>query len=146
MFCAGIFVALPNNNNYVNRRKTFPHGLWNPDNCPLFVRWWEIRSVTAELAQCTEWRQNGFLCEIRSHYYDVIVGAITSLITSLLIVYSTVYSDTDQRKHQSSTPLAFVWGIHRGPHKWQVMRKMFPFDDVIMVLQTGINAGGKNRD
>ena len=32
--------------------------------------------------------------------------------------------------------LAFVWGIHRGPvnspHKWPVMRKMFPFDDVIM--------------
>ena len=28
-------------------------------------------------------------------------------------VYSTVYSDADQRKHQSSVPLAFVWGIHQ---------------------------------
>ena len=50
--------------------------------------------------------------------------------------YSTVYSDTDQRKHQSSASLAFVWGIHRGPvnspHKWPVTRKMIPFDDVIM--------------
>ena len=27
--------------------------------------------------------------------------------------YSTVYSGTDQRKHQSSASLAFVWGIHR---------------------------------
>ena len=64
------------------------------------------------------------------------MGAITSQITSLAIVYSTVYSDADQRKHQSSASLAFVWGIHRGPvnspHKWPATRKMFPFDDVIM--------------
>ena len=57
-------------------------------------------------------------------------------ITSLTIVYSTIYSGADQSKHQSSASLAFVWGIHRGPvnspHKWPVTRKMFPFDDVIM--------------
>ena len=41
------------------------------------------------------------------------MGAIASLITSLTIVYSTVYSDADQRKHQSSASLAFVGGIHR---------------------------------
>ena len=34
--------------------------------------------------------------------------AIASQITSLTIVYSTVYSDTDQRKHQSSASLAFL--------------------------------------
>ena len=54
----------------------------------------------------------------------------------LTIVYSTVYSDADQRKHQSSASLVFVRGIHRGPmnspHKWPVTRKMFPFDYVIM--------------
>ena len=38
---------------------------------------------------------------------------IASQITSLTVVYSTVYSDADQRKHQSSASLAFVWGIHR---------------------------------
>ena len=27
--------------------------------------------------------------------------------------YTTVYSDADQSKHQSSASLAFVWGIHR---------------------------------
>ena len=48
------------------------------------------------------------------HYTDVIMGAIASQITSLTIVYSTVYSDADQRRHQSSASLAFVWGIHRG--------------------------------
>ena len=60
------------------------------------------------------------------HYDDVIMGAISSRITSLTIVYSTVYSDADQRKHQSSASLAFVWGIHLGrvnsPHKWPVTR------------------------
>ena len=65
------------------------------------------------------------------------MGTIASQITSLTTVYSTVYSGADQRKHQSSASLAFVWGIHRGPvnspHKWPViMRKLLPFDDVIM--------------
>ena len=36
-----------------------------------------------------------------------------SQITSLMIVYSTVYSGTDERKYQSSMLLAFVRGIHR---------------------------------
>ena len=70
------------------------------------------------------------------HYGDVIMGAMASQITSLTIVYSTVYSDADQRKHQGSASLAFVRGIHRGPvispHKWPVTRKVTPFDDVIM--------------
>ena len=75
-------------------------------------------------------------CE-QNHYGDVIMGAIASQITSLTIVYSTVYSDADQGKHQSSASLALVRGIHRGPvnspHKWPVTRKIFPFDDVIMI-------------
>ena len=70
------------------------------------------------------------------HYTDVIMSVMASQITSLTIVHSTVYSGTDQRKHQSSTSLAFVRGIHRGlvnsPHQWPVTWKMFPFDDVIM--------------
>ena len=70
------------------------------------------------------------------HYTDVIMNPIASQITSLTIVCSTVYSDADQRKHQSSASLAFVWGIHRGPvnstHRWPVTRKMFLFDDAIM--------------
>ena len=40
------------------------------------------------------------------------MGKIASQITSLTIVYSTVYSDTDQGKHQSSASLAFVRGIY----------------------------------
>ena len=69
-----------------------------------------------------------------THYCDVIMGAMASQIISLLIVYSTVYSGSVQRKHQNSASMAFVWGIHRwpvnSPHK-AVTRKIFPFDDVI---------------
>ena len=70
------------------------------------------------------------------YYSDVIMDAIASQITRLIIVNSTVYSSVDQRKHQSSASLAFVWGIHlwpvNSPHKWPVTRKMFPFDDIII--------------
>ena len=72
------------------------------------------------------------------HYSDVIMGAMASQIISLTIIYSTVYSGADQRKHKSSTSLAFVRGIHRwpvnSPHKGPPTRKMFPFDDVIMMI------------
>ena len=47
------------------------------------------------------------------HYCDAIMGTIASQITSLTIVYTTVYSEADQSKHRSSASLAFVWGIHR---------------------------------
>ena len=75
-------------------------------------------------------------CHI-SHYGDVIMSTIASQITSLTIVYSTVYSGVDQRKHQSSVALAYVRGIHRwpvnSPHKRPVTRKMLSLDDVFMI-------------
>ena len=64
------------------------------------------------------------------------MGAIASQITSLTIVYSTVDSDADQRRHQSSAPLTFVREISLETGEFlaqkPVTRKMFPFDDVIM--------------
>ena len=72
------------------------------------------------------------------NHNDVIMGAMASQIDCLLksIVYSSVYSSADQRKHQSSASLALVRGIHlspiNSPHKGPVTRKMFPLDDVIM--------------
>ena len=63
------------------------------------------------------------------------MGAMAFQITSLTIVYSTIYSGADQRKHQSPALLAYVRGIHRWPvnfgHKWPVTRKMFTLNDVI---------------
>ena len=83
--------------------------------------WWRL-SQTASL----QWRHNER-------------DGVTNQITRLTIVYSTVYSGADQRKHQSSVSLAFVRGLHRwpvnSPPKWpvtMVTRDMFPFDDVIM--------------
>ena len=67
------------------------------------------------------------------------MGAIASQITSLTIVYSTVYSDAYQRKHQSSASLGFVWGIHWGPVNSQHKLEMFPFDDVIMATHRSSN-------
>ena len=89
--------------------------------------------LSASLVKCDPGRRITLI-----HYDDVIMGAIASQITCLTIVYSTVYSGADQRKHQSSASLAYVRGINWGPvnspHKWPVTRKMFPFDDVIMNL------------
>ena len=69
---------------------------------------------------------------------------MVSQITSLTTVYSAAHSDPDQRKHESSASLAFVWGIHRwpvnSPHNWPVTRKMFPFDDVIILVTGGREA------
>ena len=42
------------------------------------------------------------------------MGAMASQITSLMIVYSNIYSGADQRKYQSLTSLAFVPGIPAG--------------------------------
>ena len=74
---------------------------------------------------------------ICNYYSDVIIGAMVYQINSLAIVYSSVYSGADQRKRQGSASMAFVRGIHRWPvnypHKCPVTRKMFPFDNVIML-------------
>ena len=107
----------------------------------LSVDWWYNR--------CTGSRRDGdcymFLnvwkCTVLSvpvYYDDVIMSPMAYKITSLTIVYSTVYSDADQRIHQSSASLALCAGYSLGPvnspHKWPVTRKMSPFDDVIIIL------------
>ena len=103
--------------------------------------------VFFDLCLNKQWRRRWFDTQSRSlsrHcndlYGDVIMSTIASQFTSLAIVSSTVYSDADQRKHQSSASLAFARGLHRGPvnspHKWPVTRKMLPFDDVIMSMKS----------
>ena len=112
--------------------------------------WYDITLATTNVRPVIMWSETlsdhdlhnvwAPILNFQSHYDDVIMGAIASQITTLTIVYSTVYSGADQSKHQSSASLAFVRGIHRGPvnspHKWPVTRKMFPFDDVIMLSIT----------
>ena len=63
------------------------------------------------------------------------MSLMASQITSLTIVYSTVYSRLRSNK-TSKLRVTGLRGIHRWPlnssHKGPVTRKMFPFDDVIM--------------
>ena len=64
------------------------------------------------------------------------MSAMTSQITGFTIVSPTVCSGADQRKHQSSTSLAFKRGIYlwlvNSQHNGPVTRKMFPLDEVIV--------------
>ena len=76
------------------------------------------------------------------------MGGIASQSTSLTIVYSTVYSDAHQRKHQSSASLAFVCvGISLAsgefPAQMASNAEMFPFDDVIMRNISGLVTVGR---
>ena len=113
----------------------FTKGLW-AQNCNLVKIAFAI--IIILIPNMSEYFQVRTPWNLTRHYDDVGMGAMASQITSLMIVYSTVYSDADQSKQQSSASLAFVREIHRGPvnflHKWPVTRKMFPFDDVIMVI------------
>ena len=71
-----------------------------------------------------------------NHYNDVTTGAMASQITSLTVVYSTVCSGRS-KKTSKLRVTGLCAGISLGtgefPHKWPVTRKMFPFDDVIML-------------
>ena len=77
------------------------------------------------------------LCNVKFiTYNDIMMSMMASQITRLTIVYSNVFSRTDERKHQSSASLTFVRGIQwwavNSPHKGPVTQKIFPFDDVIV--------------
>ena len=67
------------------------------------------------------------------------MSAMASPITTLTIVFSTVYSDADERKHQSSASLhglcagnSPVTGEFPAQRASNAENKMFSFDDVIM--------------
>ena len=68
----------------------------------------------------------------KTYYSYIIMSEMASEITGI----SIICSGADPRKHQSSTLLAFVKGIHwllvASAHKGPIIRKMFPFDDVII--------------
>ena len=102
--------------------------------CHLSVKIWSkiqiyfmfprINSARLGLIYPLQWRHNG--CD-----------AIASQITGVSIVCSVVCSDAEHRHYQSSVSLAFMRMIHRwpvdSPRKGPVTRKMYPFDDVIML-------------
>ena len=92
---------------------------WTTDNeLHGYLTTWEGTRI---IAWVTSWH--------RYHYSDVIMSAMAYHITSLMIVYSTVYSGANQRKHQSSVSWP-LWGEFTGdqwiPHtNGQWRRKCF---------------------
>ena len=104
-------------------------------DCPEFQqgRAWRIQIRNGVMGGGREGWKDGRMNGWMIRYNDVIMTTMASQITSLTIVYSKIYSDADQRKHQSSASLDFVWGIHRD--RWiprtkaQLRRKCFHFLD-----------------
>ena len=79
-----------------------------------------------------QWRHTSSLKLPAPHYNDVIISAMASHIIGISIVYSTVCSSA--RRHWS------LWGDFIGDrwpansmHKGLVTRKIFPFDNVVML-------------
>ena len=68
------------------------------------ISWFEI-SFTSAFKSSQETDVEKPLCY---HYSDFIMIPMASQITSLAIVYSTVYSGASQRKYQSAASLAFI--------------------------------------
>ena len=72
-----------------------------------------------------------------SHYDDVLIGAIASLITILMILLLNRWFRRRSKKRSKLRVTDLCVGNSPGPvnspHKWPVTRKMFPFDDVIML-------------
>ena len=70
------------------------------------------------------------------------MGTMAAQITRLTIVYSTVYSRRRPKKTSKLHVTGLVREIHRwqvnSPHKGPVTRKMFPFDDVVMLCRHGV--------
>ena len=120
------------------------------DRIHLLLSWWchQTETFSALLALCEGNPPVTFPSQRpvtqSFHYTDVIMSAMASQITGVSIAYSNVCSGADQRKHQSSASLAFVREIHRwpvnSPHKEPITQKMFPFDDVIILLFSLISA------
>ena len=112
-----------------------------PVNSPHKGQWRRALMLSLICTWTNGWVNNRDAGDFRRHrtYYDVILMIKASQITVVCSVCPTVGSGADQRKHQSSASLAFVWGIHwwpvNSPHKRPVTRNMFPFNDIIMHMR-----------
>ena len=102
--------------NSIGAREPWRNKMW------IYVRW--VTGITYMIGAPNT----------QTHYNDVIMSAGASQVTGLLIVYSTICSGTNQRKHQTSALLAFMRRMVNSPHKGPGTRKKLPFDDVIMPL------------
>ena len=99
---------------------------WNP--CCMEIGNWYKQNPPKQLSSPC-WH------EFRKHYSDVIMGAIASQITSLAIVYSTVYSGADQIEHQGVSVTGLCVGNSSVTDEFPAQMASnaeYVFDDVIM--------------
>ena len=97
-----------------------------------------LSNEKSTLAQATAWCPQATSHHLNQyHYIDVIMTTMASQITSLTMVYSTVYSDANQKKISKLRITGLCVGNSpepvNSPHKGPVTRKMFTFGDVIML-------------
>ena len=99
-------------------------------------RWISSQRASNAKSFAVTWRHH---VKTSLHYNDAIMGTVASQIISLTIVYSTVYSDADQRKHQKLRVTGLCAGNSPGtgefPGQIASNAEMFPFDDVIMFVE-----------
>ena len=100
--------------SYLHTKLIFGQGWgWHNRSLP---PWWITHSIYLKTRKTDVLTQTNIMLQRligRSHYSDVIMGAMASQITSLTIVYPAVYSGADQTKHQSSMQLLTI--PHKGP-------------------------------
>ena len=91
----------------------------SPYNSPIISIWANVLT--------NSWPIQDLCKEAGLSISDFIMSATASQITDISVVYSTICSGVDQRKHQGSASLTFESGIHRwpvdSPHKGSVTRK-----------------------
>ena len=100
-----------------SRRRWFQtpsHSLWRHSN--------EMPLLPSIISQHRDGSRNPPSWNIRTrslliHYNDVIMGTIASQIASLTIVYSTVYSNADRRKH-SKRRVTGLWSPEFTGDRW----------------------------
>ena len=101
--------------------------LWRIWHIPLHDTYEECSVDSSRIS--LHWRHNGHNSVSNYKPYDCLLNRLFRRRSNI-------------RKHQSSASLAFVRGNHRrpvnSPHIWPVTRKVFPFDDVIMIYLINI--------
>ena len=101
---------------YLYQSGNMPNGFQRTINMKL-PSWWSqcTNLIQRDIPQLCESTSSCWACPKWIHCSDVTMGTMASQIISLTIVYSTFYSGADQRNHQCSASLAFVWGIGEFP-------------------------------
>ena len=134
MFCYDLlwFVNFPISSRFTSMAlwpvRLYIHGMIGVNLARIYNKTMKNRTSTyhGDLPYCSEYL----------HHSSVIMSMVVAQITGVSIVCSNVYSATSKKISKLGI-IGLCEGIHRWPvdsaHKGVITRKMFPFDDVILV-------------